>query len=71
MLEVVMSIQPITIEQAAALLGYPKPVHHRQRICAACGSDEIIWGEEFDTGHDVEMCAVCGEPTGERRWVGW
>lgn len=29
-----MSAQAITMEQAAALLGLPKPVHHRQRACA-------------------------------------
>lgn len=73
-----MDVRHLTIEDVACALGYPKPAHHRQ-TCAACGSDEIVDGIEYSgigaspigTGWEVEMCAVCGEATGERRWVGW
>ena len=48
------------------------------RTCAKCGSDDLVWGDEFrgwgctpdTTGYEVEFCNECEEPTGERNWVG-
>lgn len=48
------------------------------QTCAHCGSEEFVWAEEYrgpyldpnGTGYDIEVCAECDEPTGERVWVG-
>ena len=66
----------ITMEQAASLLGLPKPVRHRQRVCAECGSEDLAWGVEitgaapWGTGFDVLRCAECGS-VAERAWAGF
>jgi hypothetical protein len=60
-------------------MGARQPVKpsHASRVCDECGSEEFMWGVEytasdpFGTGYDIEMCARCGEPTGERDWVGF
>lgn len=68
-------MKTLTMETAAALLGYPKPAAHRQRVCADCEGElwEVVeysarcpWG----TGYLVWACEECGEMTEDRRWVG-
>lgn len=49
------------------------------RTCANCGADEFVWAEEYSgpylspngTGYDIEVCAECDTPTGERTFVGF
>ena len=62
-----LDMHNVTMTDVATLLGYAKPVKHRQRICAACGSDELWFVDEITgeypngTGYRVLACAKCGE----------
>jgi len=56
------------MQQAASMLGLPKPAAHRQRVCAEC-EGELIWGYVEMSGpgaclHDferlAEYCEDCG-----------
>lgn len=70
----------MTIGQLCAEVGLPKPARakHAARTCSECGSDDLIWVEEYrgpyldpnGTGYDIEVCAECDAPTGARVWVG-
>ena len=74
----------IDMDTAASLLGYPKPVHHRQRVCATCESvDDFVFVDELEregspngTGYARLMCNACGELVADdgtnetRYWVG-
>jgi hypothetical protein len=70
----------MTIADACAILNERAPVKpkHAARTCSECGSDDIIWVEEYrgpyldpnGTGYDIEVCAECDAPTGARVWVG-
>jgi hypothetical protein len=65
----------ITMAQASALLGYPKPAARRQRVCVEC-EGELTWGYEytarhpFGNGYDVLRCEECGAEN-DRHWVGF
>jgi len=66
-----------TMTDAAAILGYAKPATPRQTVCADCGSDEIVWGDEitdrspFGSGYSILLCLECGAAVeDERVWVG-
>ena len=58
----------ITMQQAASLLGLPKPAAHRQRVCASC-EGELVWGYVERSGRNAylsdferlaEHCEECG-----------
>ena len=65
----------ITMSQAAALLGLPKPAARRQRVCAECEGalvemPEITASHPFGTGFDILVCEECDAEV-ERRRVGF
>ena len=68
-------MSPITMQQAASMLGLPKPAARRQRVCSEC-EGELTWGVEFDArhpfgnGYDVLRCEECGAEN-DRHWVGF
>lgn len=68
-------MKTLTMETAAALLGYPKPAANRQRVCSEC-EGELTWAVEitgahpFGTGYDLLLCEECGVEA-ERKWTGF
>jgi len=61
-----MDLRALTIADVATALGYPKPSHHRQRVCADCGGrvmefdDVTAAGSPFSTGILLNLCEDCG-----------
>ena len=59
----------LTMSQAAALLGLPKPAAHRQRVCAACEGELVETHVPDETRYaylrDYErlglVCEDCGQ----------
>ena len=68
-------MSPLTMQQAASLLGLPKPAARRQRVCAECEGEltwtvETTYSKPFGTGFDVLVCEEC-DAEADRHWVGF